>query len=398
MKNAVVGQSGGPTAVINATLSGVIEQCFASNKIGTLYGAVNGIDGILSDNLMNLNETLSKNDIEILRTTPGAYLGSCRKRINEEDMDRAFEVMKSHNIGYFFYIGGNDSMDTVAKLSVKGAEHGVQVIGVPKTIDNDLCITDHCPGFGSAAKYIATSVMEITRDCTCYDLESVTIIEIMGRNAGWLAASSVLARCNGNTTPDLIYLPERPFTKDKFIADVKDVIAKKKSVVVAISEGIRDESGEYISKSATFANDTFGHSQLGGAGKVLENLIKEEIGCKARAVELNLSQRCASHLMSETDMALSVMIGRSAVKSAEEGKTAIMMAYKHTNYAPFTCEIEAVSIEGIANSEKKVPDEFITTEGNGVTGKFIEYAAPLIAGEVSAPTQSGMPVHLIRKS
>lgn len=397
VENAVVGQSGGPTAVINATLSGIAEQCFQSDKIGILYGAINGIEGLLSDNLINLNDTLTKDNIDLLRTTPGAYLGSCRKKISNTDIDRAFEVMKSRDIGYFFYIGGNDSMDTVDKLSAKGEKYGIQVIGVPKTIDNDLCVTDHCPGYGSAAKFIATSVMEITRDCTCYDLEAVTIIEIMGRNAGWLAAASALARCNGNTTPDLIYLPERPFAKEKFISDVKDAIARKKSVVVAISEGIRDEKGEYISKSASFCNDTFGHSQLGGAGRVLESLIKEEIGCKARAVELNLSQRCASHVLSETDMILSVMIGKSAVKSAEQGKTAVMMAYRHTDYAPFTCEIEAVSIEGIANAEKKVPDEFINAEGNGVTGKFIEYAAPLIMGEVIRPIESGLPVHLIRK-
>lgn len=398
MKNAVVGQSGGPTAVINATLSGIVEQCRASDKIGTLYGAVNGIEGLLSDNLINLDEALAKDDIELLRTTPSAYLGSCRKCINDEDLDRIFEVMELHNIGCFFYIGGNDSMDTVAKMSEKALHYGIQVIGVPKTVDNDLCGTDHCPGFGSAAKYVATSIMEITRDCTSYNTESVTIVEIMGRNAGWLTASSVLARCNGNTTPDLIYLPERFFTKEKFLTDIKNAVAKKKSIVVAISEGIRDEKGEYISKGTSFGNDTFGHSQLGGAGRALEQLVKSALSCKVRTIELSLLQRSAAHLMSETDMRLSVIIGQRAVVSAQQGKTAVMMAYKHTNYVPFTCEIEAVPIVGIANREKKVPDEFINAEGNGVTGKFIEYAAPLIMGEVVPPTQNSLPLHLIRKS
>ena len=288
-------------------------------------------------------------------------------------------------------------MDTVAKLSQKADEYGVKVIGVPKTIDNDLYGTDHCPGFGSAAKYIATSVMEVTRDCTCYDLNSVTIIEIMGRNAGWLTAASALARCNGNTTPDLIYLPERPFIVDKFIQDVKKKIEEKHSIVVAISEGIRDENGNYISEqSAAFKDDSFGHGQLGGAGKTLEELIKNTLHCKARSIEINLLQRCAAHMLSKTDIDLSVAIGNAAVDAAESGNSCVMMSYRHKSASSFETDIIPAPIAGIANAENKVPDEFISKDGNDITDKFIEYAKPLIQGEMATPMLNGLPLHLIR--
>ncbi len=399
IKNAIVGQSGGPTAAINATLAGVIEKCLKSNEIGTLYGAVHGIDGLLKENLINLNEIFEINDnLELLKVTPSSYLGSCRYRLKEEQIDDVFAVFEKYNIGYFFYIGGNDSMDTVAKLSQKADEYGVKVIGVPKTIDNDLYGTDHCPGFGSAAKYIATSIMEVTRDCTCYDLNSVTIIEIMGRNAGWLTAASALARCNGNTTPDLIYLPERPFIIDKFIEDVKKKIEEKHSIVVAISEGIRGENGNYISEqSAAFKDDSFGHGQLGGAGKTLEELIKNTLHCKARSIEINLLQRCAAHMLSKTDIDLSVAIGNAAVDAAENGNSCVMMAYRHKSDPSFETDIIPVPIAGIANAENKVPDEFISKDGNDITDKFIEYAKPLIQGEMATPMLNGLPSHLIRQ-
>lgn len=396
MKNAVIGQSGGPTAAINATLAGVIEGCAESKNIKTLYGAVNGIEGILAEKLIDLTD-ISKDSIELLKTTPGAYLGSCRRRIAEDEIDRIFAVMEKFNIGYFFYIGGNDSMDTVSKLSAKSQAYGIKVIGIPKTVDNDLYGTDHCPGFGSAAKFVATSVMEIARDCTGFDMESVTIVEIMGRNAGWLTAASALARCNGNTAPDLIYLPERTFKKDRFLADVRSAIEKKKSIVAAISEGIRDEGGRYIAEETSdFKNDSFGHSQLGGAGKVLEQFIKKVLRCKARTIELSLLQRSAAHLLSETDLLLSVKIGRSAVEAAEGGATGVMMCFKHKGYNPFVCQIETADIHQIANTENKVPDIYINSEGNGVTDKFIEYATPLIMGSVPVPVKNGLPVHLIR--
>lgn len=399
IKNAIVGQSGGPTAAINATLSGVISGCISSDKIGTLYGAVNGIEGLLKENFINLSELFNDPEkINLLKTTPSSYLGSCRHKLKEEEIESVFRVFEKLDIGYFFYIGGNDSMDTVDKLSKEAQKHNVKVIGVPKTIDNDLFATDHCPGFGSAAKYIATSVMEMTRDCTCYYLNSVTIIEIMGRNAGWLTAASALARCNGNSAPDLIYLPEKPFSKERFLDDVRAVIDKKKSVVVAISEGIRDENGCYIAEqSAAFKDDSFGHSQLGGAGKALEILVKNELQCKARSVEINILQRCASHVLSKTDIALSAEIGEKAVLAAENGKSAVMMAYKHLSSAPFEYEITDIPISGIANNERKVPADFINDEGNDVTDKFIEYAYPLIQGELSCPFKDGLPVHLIRK-
>ncbi len=399
IKNAIVGQSGGPTAAINATLAGVIEKCLATDEIGILYGAVNGIDGLLKEKLINLNDIFSnKDNIELLKVTPSSYLGSCRYRLKNEQIDDVFALFEKYNIGYFFYIGGNDSMDTVAKLSEKATAYGVKVIGVPKTIDNDLYGTDHCPGFGSAAKYIATSVMEVTRDCTCYDLNSVTIIEIMGRNAGWLTAASALARCNGNTTPDLIYLPEHPFIVEDFIRDVKEKIEEKHSIVVAISEGIRDENGKYISEqSAAFKDDSFGHGQLGGAGKTLEELIKNTLHCKARSIEINLLQRCAGHLLSETDINLSVAIGNTAVNAALDGKSCVMMAYKHKSTSPFETDIIPVQIAGIANAENKVPDEYISKDGNDITDKFIEYAKPLIQGEIAVPMADGLPLHLIRK-
>lgn len=399
MKNAIVGQSGGPTAAINATLAGVIEGALNSKEIDTLYGAVHGIDGLLKEEIINLNEIFEDRDnIELLKVTPSSYLGSCRYKLKEEQIDDVFRIFEKYDIGYFFYIGGNDSMDTVSKLSAKAEEYGVKVIGVPKTIDNDLYATDHCPGFGSAAKYIATSVMEVTRDCTCYDLDSVTIIEIMGRNAGWLTAASALARCNGNTTPDLIYLPEKPFSVEKFIEDVKGKIAEKHSIVVAISEGIRDEDGNYIAEqAASFKNDSFGHGQLGGAGKTLETLIKNTLKCKARSIEVNLLQRCAAHLLSKADIDLSVKIGNEAVKCATDGKSCIMMAYKHLGYEPFATEIVPVDIKGIANAEHKVPDEYINAEGNDITDEFITYALPLIQGEINVPMKNGLPVQLIRK-
>ena len=402
LKNLIVGQSGGPTAAINATLAGVIKAGADNPAIGKVYGMVNGIMGMLERNIKDL-DALSQNDkkIELLKKTPASFLGSCRYKLPKDDVsvyEKIFEILEEYNIGYFFYIGGNDSMDTVAKLSQKAEEYGVKVIGVPKTIDNDLYGTDHCPGFGSASKYIATSVMEVTRDCTCYDLNSVTIIEIMGRNAGWLTAASALARCNGNTTPDLIYLPERPFIIDNFINDVKKKIDEKHSIVVAISEGIRDEKGNYISEqSAAFKDDSFGHGQLGGAGKTLEEIIKNTLHCKARSIEINLLQRCAAHMLSATDINLSVDIGNAAVDAATDGKSCVMMAYRHKSAAPFETDIIAAPIAGIANAENKVPDEYISKDGNDITDKFIEYAKPLIQGEVATPMSDGLPLHLIRK-
>ncbi len=397
-KNLLVGQSGGPTAAINATLSGVISAGIASDEIGTVYGCVNGIEGALKENYLNLSEFFAEDGrLDVLKQTPSAFLGSCRYKLSERDIPIIVENLKKSNIGYFCYIGGNDSMDTVCKLKNLCMENGIMVIGVPKTIDNDLVGTDHCPGFGSAAKYIATTVSEIACDASCYDLECVTIVEIMGRNAGWLAASSALARINGKNSPDLIYLPETVFDEDKFLSDVKAQVAIKKSIVVAVSEGIKNADGSYVAEQKRAGNDDkFGHSQLGGAGKYLELLIKEQFGIKARSIELNTPQRCASHIASKVDIEESALIGKKAVEAALKGETGKMMCYKRIEGDVYSVEICAMDIEKIANEEKKVPLEYISANNCDVTKAFIDYAYPLIQGEANTAFANGIPVHISR--
>ncbi len=399
-KNLLVGQSGGPTAAINATLAGVISEGIKSDAIGTVFGAVNGIEGVLKENFLNLSEIFSDEEkLDILMQTPSAYLGSCRYKLSKtgSDIETIAEILKKNNIGYFCYIGGNDSMDTVYKLKDVCAKADINVIGVPKTIDNDLVGTDHCPGFGSAAKYIATTVSEITRDSMCYDLNSVTIIEIMGRNAGWLAASASLARLSGTNSPDLIYLPEVVFDTEKFLADVKNLVEQKKNVVVAVSEGIKNADGSYVAEQKrSMNNDLFGHSQLGGAGKMLETLIKERFGYKARSIELNTPQRCASHIASKTDISESFLIGSAGVKSALAGESGKMMCYKRCDVKDYKVDITSMDISEIANAEKKVPDDFISPSGSDVTEKFTKYAYPLIQGEVDTVYKHGIPVHMTR--
>ncbi len=398
IKNAIVGQSGGPTAAINATLAGVIKGVAQnSNSIKTLYGMTNGIKGFLRENMVNLSDIFADNDnIRILCQTPSAYLGSCRfKLTQDEDIKKVFELFKKYNIGYFFYIGGNDSMDTVMKLSNSKYNTGVKIIGIPKTIDNDLAMTDHCPGFGSSAKYIATVVSEVTRDTYCYDIHSVTIVEIMGRNAGWLTASAALARVNGSHSPDLIYLPEKPFDINKFLDDVSERLKHHKNVVVAVSEGIKTADGKYIAACDTLLKeDQFGHSQLGGAGKVLETIVAEKLKVKVRSIELNTPQRCASHIASKTDIDESVNIGNAAVNAALNGETRKMMIYTRVSSSPYEYKIECADINNIANEEKIVPDEFISTDCNFVTQSFIQYALPLIQGELDVEYANGLPKHL----
>lgn len=398
IKNAVVGQSGGPTAAINSTLAGVIKGSLEkSDCIKTLYGMKNGIKGFMREDIVNLSDIFAEDDkIRILCQTPSAYLGSCRFKLTEdEQIKTVFELFEKYNIGYFFYIGGNDSMDTVMKLSNSKYNNGVKIIGLPKTIDNDLAITDHCPGFGNSAKYIATIVSEVTRDTYCYDIQSVTIIEIMGRNAGWLTASAKLATVNGSHSPDLIYLPEKPFDINKFLADISKKLEHHKNVVVAVSEGIKTPDGKYIAASDTLLKeDKFGHSQLGGAGKVLETVIAEKLKVKVRSIELNTPQRCASHIASKTDIDESVSMGNAAVNAALNGETGKMMVFKRINSNPYECKIECANINDIANKEKIVPDEFITEDGNFVTQAFIDYALPLIQGELDVEYINGLPRHL----
>ena len=406
--NAVVGQSGGPTAAINATLAGVIRGVKDVNvhggAIGTLYGMRNGVEGLLEERLIDLTARFADDaDIDLLENTPAAALGSCRKKLPDPDADPAFfekliGIFKKYNIRYFFYIGGNDSMDTVAKLSAytKKCDYEMRVIGVPKTIDNDLVVTDHTPGFGSAAKYIATTVREIIRDCAVYTVKAVTIVEIMGRDAGWLTASSAIGRVVDGVEPDLVYLPERNFSMESFLADVKAALEKKPNVVVAVSEGLRFADGRYVGEGAqSGAVDIFGHRYLAGTGKALEMAVKSEIGCKVRSVELNLPQRCAAHLASDTDLCESVRVGRAAVKAAAEGVSRVMMTILRTSEQPYATEIGHSDVSEIANLIKKVDDDFINAESNHVTDACCRYLLPLIAGERQIAYCGGLPVHIV---
>ena len=404
--NAVVGQSGGPTAAINATLSGVIRGALDAKQkgiIGTLYGMRNGIEGFLREDLVDLFKTFEDvSDLGTLEATPAAALGSCRKKLksHEEDADtyaKILEILKKHDIRYFFYIGGNDSMDTVLKLSRYAASHDyeLRVVGVPKTIDNDLMATDHTPGFGSAAKFVATTVAEIVRDINVYTMDAVTIVEIMGRDAGWLTASAALASLNGEG-PDLVYLPERVFDEERFINDVKDRLKDHPAILVAVSEGVRFADGEYVGAGTqSGAVDVFGHKYLAGTGKVLESIVKNRIGCKVRSIELSLTQRCASHMASLTDINESVTVGKGAVEAAISGKTGVMMTIERAVGEDYVTTVRCADIAGIANAIKTVPDEYINEAGNGITEAGIEYLKPLIMGELSLEYVNGLPKHFV---
>ncbi len=399
--NVVVGQSGGPTAAINASLAGVIYGAFKNEKIDKIYGMVNGIKGFLDEKLTELNEIAENTEkLELLKKTPAAYLGSCRFKLPKEDGEvykKIFSLLEKYNIKYFFYIGGNDSMDTVSKLSGLASEYNsdVRFIGVPKTIDNDLPATDHTPGFGSAAKYIAATVREISADSSVYNVNSVTIIEIMGRDAGWLTGASVLAKCK-NLGPDLIYLPERAFSFEKFYNDIKEVSKTKENIIVTVSEGIRLADGTYVCESASSgAVDVFGHKYLGGTAKVLEGFIREKFGFKARGIELSIPQRCAGHFLSKTDIEESFKIGETAVSFAQKGETGVLTAIERISNEPYKTECRAVDIRSVANLEKCVPDDFINEKDNGVTDAFLDYLKPLVIGEVELTIKDGLPEMLI---
>ncbi len=405
--NAVVGQSGGPTAAINATLAGVIRGAADAKKRGivdTLYGMKNGIEGFLSENMVNLTELFAdESDIATLELTPAAALGSCRKKMKSPESDpetykQLFEIFKKYNIRYFFYIGGNDSMDTVLKLSSYAKDHDyeMRVVGVPKTVDNDLMVTDHTPGFGSAAKYVAITMKEILRDVSVYTTKAVTIVEIMGRDAGWLTAASGLTRLSGGLSPDLIYLPEVAFDPEELLASIAEIQKSHPAVLVAVSEGIRFADGRYVGEGLGGRKiDAFGHVALSGAGKVLEELVKNKIGCKVRSIELNLPQRCAAHLASLTDITESVGVGRSAVETAVSGKTAVMMTINRADGDEYSVYYDSADISGIANGVKGVPAEFINAEHNGITDECVKYLAPLILGEVHPTYENGLPKHFV---
>ncbi|MBP5308838.1 MAG: 6-phosphofructokinase [Clostridia bacterium] len=401
MKNlkgaCIFAQSGGPTSVINASAAGVFTEALSQKNITAVYGAAHGIKGILTENFYDIGKE-DKEEIELLKYTPSSALGSVRYKLKDASVDdtdykKLLEVFKKYNIRYFFYNGGNDSMDTCNKISKYMATSGWEcnVIGVPKTIDNDLYGTDHCPGYGSAAKYVATTVMEVNLDAKVYDTGMVCIIEVMGRNAGWLTASAALAGYKG-LGADLIYLPEVPFDMDKFVADVQNVCAKNNNKCIAVvSEGIKFADGKYVGEFKASKTDLFGHAQLGGVCNVLASVIKEKTGLKVRGIEFSLMQRCAAHLASKTDIEETFRAGREAVKAAVSGETDKMVCYARKDGDKYEIEYKLLPLELAANTEKQVPKEWITADGTGLTEDFVNYALPLIQGDAKAPLVDGLP-------
>ncbi|MBR2134118.1 MAG: 6-phosphofructokinase [Eubacterium sp.] len=396
MKNMIIGQSGGPTAVINSSLAGALDYAFSSNKIDTVYGMINGIEGLLEDNIIILNDIFEDKPYELnrLKLSPAMYLGSCRYKLKGENAEFKIvvDILEKYNIGYFIYIGGNDSMDTVKKLSDYTIANGIdiKIVGVPKTIDNDLTGIDHSPGFGSAAKYIASCVREVAYDTSIYSIKSVHIIEAMGRNAGWLTASSVLARQEDMLAPHLIYLPEVPFSVEQFVNDVKAKLEEYNSIIVVVSEGIRDAGGNYI--TADMGNkDVFGHTQLSGAAAYLKCVIEKEIGCKVRALEPSVIQRSAGHISSLTDVEEAFNLGEVAVEAAVNGKSGVFSTLRRISDRPYSVEYGVGDVALVANIEKKVPRSWINQEGNDVTQEMIDYLKPLIEGVVQTPYRNGLP-------
>lgn len=405
--NVIVGQSGGPTAAINSSLAGVYRTA-RDRGAGKVYGMLHGIQGLLQERYIDLSEYITSDlDTELLKRTPAAFLGSCRYKLPEihEDRvvyDKIFEILEKLNIEAFIYIGGNDSMDTIKKLSDYAIVTGfpTRFVGCPKTIDNDLALTDHTPGYGSAAKYIGTSVKEIIRDSFSleYSKGLVSIVEIMGRNAGWLTGAAALAQGEDCTGPDLIYLPELPFDVEKFGEKVRDLLAKKSSVVVAVSEGIRLADGRYVcelGQSIDFV-DAFGHKQLSGTANYLASYIAGEIGCKTRAIELSTLQRAASHCSSRVDILEAYQVGGAAVKAADEGDSGKMVVLQRLSDDPYQASTEVKDVHKIANDEKLVPRSWVNEEGDYVTEDFISYVRPLIQGDVSPVVVDGIPRHLYR--
>jgi len=394
---AIIGQSGGPSSVINSSAYGVIKTALENENITKVYGAFHGIKGVLNDQLMIMDEE-DPAELANMLHTPSSALGSCRYKIADPDADdtdykRILEIFKKYNIRYFFYNGGNDSMDTCNKISkyMSKVGYACRVMGVPKTIDNDLAGTDHCPGFASAAKYIATSVMEVSRDSQVYDTGMITVVECMGRHAGWLTAAAALAGLKGDG-PDLIYLPEVDFDMDKFKADVKRIYDAKKNCLVAVSEGVHYADGTFVSEAKTSGTDGFGHAQLGGLASRLTDVAQEVTGAKVRPIELSLLQRCAAHCASGTDIAESFMSGKVAVESAVAGITDKMVGFRCTrDENGYKCEPALFDLSVVANTEKKFPTEWINADGNGVTQGFIDYCLPLIQGETGMVKEDGLP-------
>lgn len=402
-RNCFIGQSGGPTTAINASLAGIIAECIDTKQFDHVYGMINGIKGLLEDKYIDLLKIFdTPNKIEALKHSPAMYLGSCRYKLptyveDSQTYDLLFQTFEKLQITDFYYIGGNDSMDTVAKLSkyAKIIKSPIRFIGIPKTIDNDLMGTDHTPGFGSAAKYVATSMLEVAYDSSIYKLNAVTIVEIMGRNAGWLTAASALARTQNSDAPDLIYLPEVPFVKENFLNDIREVFKKKRSVIIAVSEGIKTEDGEFLDSDSKYAKrDAFGHILHSGTGKVLETMVYREFKCKVRSIELNVLQRCAMHIASAVDLDESFEIGRYAVKTSMSGETGVMMVFNRIGNNPYTIECDFKDVSSIANQEQRIPVKWINKEHNDITKELYDYLYPLIQGEVMLQYENGVPCYM----
>lgn len=401
--NVIVGQSGGPTAVINSSLAGVYKTA-KDRGARKVYGMLHGIQGLLEEKYVDLSEHIKSDlDIDLLKRTPSAYLGSCRYKLpeikgNTDFYDRIFEILDKLEIEYFFYIGGNDSMDTIKKLSDYAILNGstIKFMGVPKTIDNDLAVTDHTPGYGSAAKYIASITKEVIRDGLVYGTKSVTILEIMGRNAGWLTGAAALAKGEDCEGPDMIFLPEIPFDVDEFMKKVEQLQKEKSSVVVAVSEGVKVADGRYVCELMDNIDyvDAFGHRQLTGTARYLAERISREVGCKTRAIEFNSLQRCASHIVGRVDITEAFQVGGAAVKAAFEGETAKMIILKRISDDPYLCVTDLYDVHKIANVEKKVPREWINEAGDYVTPEFVNYVRPLIQAELTPMMVDGLPRHL----
>ena len=395
--SCIFGQSGGPTSVINASAYGVIKTALEAEEITKVYGASHGIVGVLNDELFMMDEE-DPEELRYLLHTPSSELGSCRYKMKDPEVDdtdykRILEIFKKYNVRYFFYNGGNDSMDTCNKISryMKSVGYDCRVMGVPKTIDNDLFGTDHCPGFASAAKYIATSCMEINKDARVYDNKMIVIVEIMGRHAGWLAASAALATAYGSG-PDLIYLPECDFDMDRFLADVDELYRKNGKVFVAVSEGIHYADGSFVSEAKTSATDGFGHAQLGGLAAMLAEIVKNHTGAKVRGIEFSLLQRCGAHIASATDVDEAFTAGKVAVEKAVAGETGYMVAFERQMVdGKYSCAYRLLPLESVANYEKKVPMEWINDAHNGLKEEFISYALPLIQGEANVPKVDSLP-------
>ncbi len=397
---AIIGQSGGPSSVINASAYGAIKAGLESDSITRVLGALNGIRGVLDDNLIDMGQE-DPAELALMKYTPSSALGSCRYKLADPDVDdtdykRILEIFKKYDVRYFFYNGGNDSMDTCNKISKFMLKNGYEcrVMGIPKTIDNDLAGTDHCPGFASAAKYIATATMEIFRDANVYDTGMVTVLEVMGRNAGWLTAAASLANLKGQG-PDFIYLPECDFDVDSFVEKAVKVYNEKKKVFIAVSEGIHDKDGKLIAEygsDTAQTKDSFGHAQLGGVGAYLAGLLKKATGSKTRTVEFSLLQRCAAHCASQTDIEESFLAGQTACLEAVQGTTDKMVGFERVmEDGKYTCKIKLFDLSVVANTEKKVPMDWINETQDGVNEKFAEYALPLIQGQTQMPTEDGMP-------